>query len=120
MQDYPDSNQVYSVTELRRRLTADAEKAKAGESEDCHSEWVDQMLWSQYTGKGSEPLYESFTDDELLNILRDAAAELGRLPSQKEIFCVYRAYIRRRFKNWPTALRAAGLKTSKPKARTTL
>ncbi len=61
-------------------------------------------------GKSGAALYASFTDEELLGMLRTAAAELGHVPSQKEIFCVYRAYIRRRFRNWPGALRAAGLK----------
>jgi hypothetical protein len=58
-------------------------------------------------------LYNSFTDDELLNILHSSASELGRPPTQKEAFCVYRSYIRRRFANWPMALRAAGLKAPK-------
>lgn len=66
-------------------------------------------------GAEGRRLYDSFTDEVLLDILRQAAAELERAPSQKEIFCVYRSYIRRRFTNWPTALRAAGLKPPKEK-----
>lgn len=100
---------------LRVQLTADAERSKKGSSEECRQDWIDPLLWSQYTGKAGRRLYDSFTDEELLDILRLAADELGHVPSQREIFCVYRAYIRHRFTNWPTALRAAGLKAPKVK-----
>ncbi|SHH98917.1 hypothetical protein SAMN02745823_01798 [Sporobacter termitidis DSM 10068] len=105
------------IRRLRRKLTEDA--ARAGEAVDgsCRREWIDPHLWRQYMGEAGRRLYNSFTDEELLDILRLTAAELGHTPSQKEIFCVYRAYIRRRFTNWPTALRAAGLKAPKQKRR---
>ncbi|MEG2420468.1 MAG: hypothetical protein RR949_01735 [Oscillospiraceae bacterium] len=54
-------------------------------------------------------VYESFTDEELLDLLRSAAHRLGHSPSQKEIFWVYRSYIKQRFVKWPYALRQAGL-----------
>ena len=103
-----------SVTEQRRQLAEDAERARSGNVDGYSQEWIDPTLWKAYCGKRGEELYESFSDQELLDILREAVAELGRLPSQKEVFCVYRCYIRKRFKNWPTALRAAGLKDPKP------
>ena len=103
-----------SVAEQRRQLAEDAERARSGNVDGYSQEWIDPMLWKAYCGKRGEELYESFSDQELLDILREAVAELGRLPSQKEVFCVYRCYIRKRFKNWPTALRAAGLKDPKP------
>lgn len=53
--------------------------------------------------------YGHFSDEELLKILRKQAKALGRSPAQKETHWVYRSYIRQRFKNWPTALRLAGL-----------
>lgn len=56
-----------------------------------------------------QALYESFTDDALLDILREAARRLGHSPAQGEVYWVYRRYLRARFKNWPTALRTAGL-----------
>ncbi len=55
------------------------------------------------------PLCGSFSDEELLRVLRDRARELDRAPSQEEIFPVYLYYIRSRFNDWTTALRAAGL-----------
>lgn len=56
--------------------------------------------------------YQSLNDEVLLDILREKAKELGRSPAQKEIFWVWRAYIRERFRKWPYALREAGLSKS--------
>lgn len=100
---------------LRRSLCEDAERARVGSSEQCRMEWVDPHLWSQYMGEAGKRLYASYSDEELLDILRDTANELGHIPSQREIFCVYRSFIRRRFGNWPSALRVAGLKMPKSK-----
>lgn len=61
------------------------------------------------------PLYWKMSDEEILNLLYERAAELGRNPTQKEVFPAYHIFIRKRFKNWPTALRAAGLKPPKEK-----
>jgi hypothetical protein len=105
------------IRQLRRKLVEDARKASEAGDESCRQEWLDPQLWSQYMGEDGRRLYESYTDEELLDILRKAAAELGRPPTQKEVFCVYRAFIRRRFVNWPAALRAAGLKAPKQKWR---
>ena len=55
----------------------------------------------------------SFSDEELLDIIRREAESLGKIPSQRDVFCVYRDFIRRRFGNWVKALRAAGLKEAK-------
>lgn len=52
---------------------------------------------------------ESFTDEELIAILQDAFARLGRAPVQNDIFCFYRTYIKHRFVTWSAALKAAGL-----------
>lgn len=104
-----------NIGQLRRQLYEDAEHAKTESGDECRRKWVDPLIWSQYMGKTGRRLYDSFTDEELLDILRLATDELGHVPSQREIFCVYRAYIRRRFINWPTALRAAGLKAPKAK-----
>lgn len=101
------------ISSLRLQLTEDAKRASMMADKECRKEWLDPELWSQYMGAEGRGLYQSYSDEELLDILRGAAAELGRLPSQKEVFCVYRAFIRRRFVNWPTALRAAGLKAPK-------
>jgi hypothetical protein len=102
-----------NISQFRIKLAKDAERARTESSEEYRQEWIDPRLWSQYMGEVGRILYASFSDEELLDILRLAADELGHLPSQKEIFCVYRSYIRRRFNNWPMALRAAGLKAPK-------
>lgn len=57
-------------------------------------------------------LYESFTDEELLDVLRKRAKELGHSPSQKETHRVYRSYLKVRFEKWPYALQKAGLSKS--------
>ncbi len=51
----------------------------------------------------------SYTEEELIAILRRSAEELGHAPSQGEVFLFYRTYIKHRFGTWPAALRAAGL-----------
>ncbi|HWQ80454.1 MAG TPA: hypothetical protein VN381_16620 [Anaerovoracaceae bacterium] len=54
-------------------------------------------------------LYQSFTDEELIAILKEAFDRLGHAPVQDDIFCFYRTYIKHRFVTWPAALKAAGL-----------
>lgn len=99
---------------LRRQLQYDAERAKAAVTSQQQN-WIDPEKWSLYTSPAGELLYRSFSDEDLLDILRRETAELGRIPAQHEVFCVYRDYIRRRFGNWIKALRAAGLKEEKTK-----
>lgn len=53
---------------------------------------------------------ESYSIQELAAILTERAKELGRTPTQQDIFPLYRAYLKRRFGTWPAALRAAGLR----------
>ena len=77
-------------------------------------------VWQRYAlaGKEGKRLYSSFSDEELLQFLRDTASELDHTPSQKEVFWVMREYIKRRFGKWPYALRLAGLSTSAGKCGT--
>lgn len=56
--------------------------------------------------------YEKIEDKDLLRILKEKAEEFGRSPSQKEIFWIWRDYIKERFQKWPYALQAAGLSKS--------
>ncbi len=55
-------------------------------------------------------IYMHFTDQELCDLLWNAARKLGHSPAKREVFPVYRAYLTARFGNWPNALRHAGLK----------
>lgn len=60
------------------------------------------------SGKG-KIVYSSFSDQDLCGILTVKAKELEYVPAQKEIYWLYRVYIKKRFGNWPRALIAAGL-----------
>ena len=102
---------------LREQLQRDAEKAKAEPEDDLRTDWLDPARWSKYMGEAGCALYKSFSDEELLNIIRRENETLGHVPAQKEVFCVYRDYIRRRYGNWVKALRAAGLREPKVKKR---
>lgn len=74
--------------------------------EDEESEVKIIFSLSSSTGK---QLYKSLTDEQLLQVITDIANEIGHSPSQKEVFWVWREYIKLRFKKWPYALTAAGL-----------
>ena len=76
-------------------------------------EWLCPELWAQYSGAAGRALYRSFSEEELPDILRRFAEKAGRNPSQGEIFCVYRRYIRERLGSWPKALERAGLRVPK-------
>ncbi len=51
-----------------------------------------------------------YSDEELLEILRQTARKLGRAPTQNEVFFLYRIYLKSRFRTWPAALRKAGMR----------
>ncbi|MEG1895556.1 MAG: hypothetical protein RR162_04890 [Oscillospiraceae bacterium] len=57
-------------------------------------------------------LYTGLSDEQILKAVRDKAEKLNHSPSQKEMFWVWREYIKARFKKWPYALKAAGLDRS--------
>ena len=105
------------IDSLRRQLQRDAEQAKAKPQADHRTDWVTSETWSKYTGAAGRKLYKSFSDEDLLDIIRREAAVLSRIPAQREVFCVYREYILRRFGNWIKALQAAGLREPKKKVR---
>nr|WP_225877725.1 hypothetical protein [Alkalibacter mobilis] len=88
--------------------------------ERCHGNF--SAVWGPFSlsTKSGKQLYNYLSDEDLLDVLRNKADKLGRSPSQKEIFCVWREYIKTRFKKWPLALKAAGLPTSAGKGGLTL
>ena len=101
---------------LRAQLRQDAQQAKMNAQNGHRTDWIAPETWSKYTGPSGRQLYRSFSDDDLLDMIREEAAVLGRVPAQREVFCVYRDYILRRFGNWIKALQAAGLREPKKKA----
>lgn len=64
--------------------------------------------WTLDREEGAE-LCAAFTDEELLGLLRETAERLGHSPAQGEVHWLLKDYLRSRFRNWPGALRAAGL-----------
>ncbi|MCI9121094.1 MAG: hypothetical protein HFG00_06160 [Oscillibacter sp.] len=102
--------------EQQKTLLA-AYAAEAGKDKAAPA-WLEPQTWELYADRMLRAsLYRSFSDEELLSILRHTAEELGRLPSKKEVFCVYREFLIWRFTNWPRALVAAGLKPPKKERR---
>ncbi len=69
---------------------------------------------------GGKQLYRSLSDEQLLFVITEMAKKLGHSPAQKEIFWVWREYIKLRFKKWPYALIAAGLPKNAGYGGTTL
>lgn len=67
--------------------------------------------YSLNTWKGIS-FYEQLSDEILLDVIKKKSEELGYSPGQKEIFWVWRSYIKQRFRKWPYALVAAGLSKS--------
>lgn len=104
------------IARLKKQLELDAQEIKKDPQFAERADWIDPQKWSLYMGKTGRALYGSFSDRELLDILKREYDALGRVPSQRDVFCVYRDFIRRRFGNWVKALRAAGL--NPPKAHT--
>lgn len=97
---------------LRIKLDFLAEKGyKQGKLEydpaSAHARVVKEL--GDTNSRRGKRLYQSFTDQELCKILVDRMMQLGHVPAQKEVFWVYRFYIKKRFKTWPAALSEAGL-----------
>lgn len=91
------------------QLLKTASEAKEMEEGSQERSGVLYREFSLETPKGRE-FYRELPDSVLLELLRSRARELDHSPSQKEMFWVLREYIRKRFRRWPYALEAAGLK----------
>ena len=94
--------------ELLEKLLAYSEKVSDLEegAEDLNSEVYINYSMQTQIGKA---FYRSLSDALLLSVLKKRAEELAHSPAQKEMFWVWREYIKARFKRWPYALKAAGL-----------
>ena len=67
--------------------------------------------------KNSNMQNSRYTDEELLQIIRDKTEELGRLPLKSDIPEYH--FIKCRFGPWPRALEAAGVKPPRSDDRAT-
>ncbi len=85
------------------------EKVELLSDQEWGIEDTDGFLYQTYSLETicGRAFYNSLTEEELLNILKKRAEELGRSPAKKEVFWVLREYIRERFQKWPYALKAA-------------
>lgn len=99
-----------------------AEKAIASQNLDYGKDNKNSLIFKNFSTSSSmgQAIYLSFSDDELLDLLRLEAKRLGHSPAQKEVFWVYRFYIRNRFQKWPYALEKAGLSRSAGKSGKTV
>lgn len=99
-------------------LTTIVNNEDKGFQKDNHN----SQIWKNYaiSSPRGHMIYESFTDEELLHYIRCEAERLDHAPAQKEMFWVMRDYIKRRFKRWPYAMKAAGLTSSAGKGGKTM
>lgn len=88
------------------KLSEEYQKGGKG-CEENHSQTFGVYDLNTVSGR---QFYNQIKNEQLLDILRTEAKRLNHSPSQKEIFRVWREYIKKRFGKWPYALEAAGLK----------
>ncbi len=93
---------LYDKLVLISKTSGNKELGKEDEESDI------KLIFSLSSSTGKQ-LYKSLTDEQLLHVITDIANEIGHSPSQKEVFWIWREYIKLRFKKWPYALTAAGL-----------
>lgn len=91
-------------------VTIEIENKNPDEGKDDDKSEIYQS-YSLNTWKGIS-FYEQLSDEILLGVIKKKSEELGYSPGQKEIFWVWRSYIKQRFRKWPYALVAAGLSKS--------
>lgn len=84
------------------------------EDKNFQKDHRNSVIWKDYATScvRGNAVYESFTDEELLDYIRSEAVRINHAPAQKELFWVMRDYIKKRFKRWPYAMKAAGLTAS--------
>lgn len=100
-----------SIVLLKKELIGLEDKIKDKEFQKKDKSSKLYSIFSLTTPSGKE-IYNSFSNDELIEILRKKAANLNHSPAQKEVLWVVREYIKKRFDKWPYALAEAGLATS--------
>lgn len=89
----------------QKSMVIDLIRAGCSSQEESEAQYA---CYSTNTPQG-KALCAAFSDDALLELLRETAKDLGHSPAQGEVHWLLREYLRSRFHNWPGALRAAGL-----------
>lgn len=106
--------QEKKIQNYRSELEQLAEQAsESGELEYDAGDTRQAEIMSRYKIKSpvGKLVYESFSEEELCSYLQRRAKALGHVPAQKEVYWVYQMYIKKRFGNWPRALKRALLST---------
>lgn len=112
-----------TVSKRRQARPARLTPQEAEQYRNLIQKWAQQAP-PEYAGNGEKhpyasltlssglgrAVYASYSDEDLLAVLHDAASRLGRAPTQDEVFSLYRIYLKARFGTWPGALRAAGMR----------
>lgn len=93
------------IQALARRSEADPPRAR--EMEVQLRQKYQSLTLSNGLGKA---VYASYSDEQLLETLRQTADHVGHAPTQNEVFFLYRTYLKARFRSWPAALRAVGMR----------
>lgn len=93
-----------------RKMDEEA-RSMGGEPGRCERE-----VWSRFSPDSvqGKQIYESFSDEELLKLLRERYEQTGRIPKRSETCYVHWQYIKRRFGSWTQALQKAGLVEDEP------
>ena len=93
----------------RKQIAAMADAWTPGDEEKEAAWRIAYPEFSMASGLG-KAICASYSDAMLLEILRRTAEDLGHAPTKGEMFYLYRIYLKSRFRTWPAALHAAGMR----------
>lgn len=109
------------IASAKTKLKEAAEEAARANDPELGSEPGSELSRSFSTGEAAgRAFYKSLSDEDLVEMLKEETRRLGHVPAQKEVFWIYRNYLRMRFDKWPYALKKAGLSTKAGKGGMTV
>lgn len=89
------------------RLAQEAETNKSLQYDSASEEHRKLMDIYKLNSPVGKAVYNSFSDEDLSDYIRQRAAKLNHPPARREVYWIMEIYIKRRFLNWPKALKAA-------------